>query len=247
MEGSESISASNGSDSDESTSTSSSSLASNYQTDRELDIENRPFPIQPRPDRPLAGQIREPKERHFRTAEVTRSTLTLKSLKKMFQIPQAKGVLVHEALDVDRIHEPPLDATGFYSRVLSVGVGVPIHPFFISILGSYGIAPTQINPVAWCHMMGVFLLWDDLGFGEPSLNVWHYLYKIHPIGDHPGFYYFTRWATGKGIMVEKLSNSAGSWRERFFFLDVATGGKGLLEEFAKASGCLGVLVYQFLA
>lgn len=71
MEGSESILASNGSDSDESTSTYFSSLASNYQTDRELDIENRPLPIQPRPDRPLAGQIREPKERHFRTAEVT--------------------------------------------------------------------------------------------------------------------------------------------------------------------------------
>lgn len=124
------------------------------------------------------------------TVEVTRSTLTLNLLKKIFQISQAKGVLVHEALDDDRIHEPSLEAAGFYSRVLSVGVGVPIYPFFIFVLKSYGIVPAQINPVAWCHMMGVFLSWDDLGFGVPSLNVWHYLYKIHPIRDHPEFYYF---------------------------------------------------------
>lgn len=67
----------------------------------------------------------------------------------MFQIPQARGVLVHEALEDDRIHEPPIDATSFYSKVLSVGVGVPIHPFLISVLKSYGIALAQINPTWW--------------------------------------------------------------------------------------------------
>lgn len=39
-------------------------------------------------------------------------------------------------------------------------------------------------------------------------------------------------------MIERLLNSSEGWRGSFFFLDVNTGGKGLLEEFAEASGCL---------
>lgn len=64
---------------------------------------------------------------------------------------------------------------------MNLGVGIPVHPFFISVLDSYGIAPSQITPVAWCHMMGTFLIWFDLGFGDPSLDIWHHLYQIHPL------------------------------------------------------------------
>lgn len=174
--------------------------------------------------------------RRLRTAESTSSTLDWERIKPLLANPQARKVLVHVPEPSDRISLPPLDSTGFYSKVISLGIGLPIHPFFISILNSYGIGPAQLNPWAWCHMMGVYFVWSDLGFGDPSLNVWHHLYRINPIAHHPQFYYFGRWQKGRETFVKELPSSSGGWRERFFFLDVATGGPGLREEFSDASG-----------
>lgn len=168
-----------------------------------IDAEDQTLPVQDQSDRPLAGQIREPKECRFRLANTIRSRLIPQVLDDLFRNLQSKCVLFYDAEGEDRIHNPPIDATGFYSKFLRVGVGVPVHPFFISMPESHRIAPAQLNPIAWCHMLGVFLMWDDLGFGVPSLNVWHHLYKIHPISDHPYFYYFTKWASDKGILIER--------------------------------------------
>lgn len=89
-------------------------------------------------DQPLRGQIKQEKTQKIRTAEETRSTLTRKTLRGLLKghTPQSKGVFFEIAEGDDRVHKPPLEATGFYSQALSLGVGVPIHHFFISILNS---------------------------------------------------------------------------------------------------------------
>lgn len=140
---------------------------------------------------PSGEEMNKASSRKFRTAESTPSTLDWGKIKQFLSNPQAKKVLVHVPEPTDRINLAPLDSTGFYSKALSLGVGLPVHHFFISVLNSYKIAPAQLNPFAWCHMMGIFFIWSDLGFGEPSLNVWRHLYKIYPIKHHPQFYYFS--------------------------------------------------------
>lgn len=186
--------------------------------------------------RPSAGKIC--KTTNIRTTDSTRSTFSKKSLKKLFDTPQFRGVHVYMANRKDRIHDASAGAMGFYPRMMDLGVGVPIYPFFISILESYGIAPGQLVPFAWCHMMGVYFIWTKLGFGVPSLDVCHHLYKFYPVVNHLYFYYFSIWPKGRNILVKSLPKSSGGWRERFFFLDVATGGSGLHDEFSTASGCL---------
>lgn len=185
---------------------------------------NEPNPIKPKP-------------RKIRTAETTRSTLFWEKINTLLSNPQARKTLVHVPEPDDRIRVAPLDSTGFYSKAISLEVGFPVHPFFISILKFYEIAPAQLNPFAWCHMMGIFLIWSDLDFGEPSLNIWHHLYRTYPIKNHPQFYYFSRWPKGRETLIKKQTSSSGGWRERFFYLDVASGGPGLREEFSNASGC----------
>lgn len=168
--------------------------------------------------------------RRLRTAESTPSTLDWERIKLLLSDRQARKTQVHVPEPSDRISSPPFDSTGFYSKVVNLGVGFPIHPFFITILNA------QLNPWAWCHMMGVYFVWSDLGFGDPSLNVWHHLYRINPIAHHPQFYYFGRWPKGRETFVKELPSSSGGWRERFFFFDIASGGPGLREEFSDASG-----------
>lgn len=231
-------------------STSSSGSSGSASTDSDVDMSEIEAHLSSK--LPLDGKFREPLgEKHtdppepkvdsppprkIRTAESTRSNLTRQKIKELLTNSCPYRILYHVPEPCDRITSPPLDSTGFYATVITLGVDPPIHPFFISVLDSYGIAPAQLNPFAWCHMMGALFIWSDLGFGEPSLNIWHHLYKTTPIKHHPQFYYFNRWPKGRDSLIKLPSTSSGGWRERFFFLDVTTGGRGLREEFSNASG-----------
>lgn len=185
---------------------------------------------------PLEGQIREEKIRKLRSADGTQSTLTEENLLPLLNYPECRRVKIYPAKPKDLIHVPIISCTGFYSQALVLGIGLPVHPFFISILGSYGLAPGQLTPFAWCNLLGSYFLWSDLGFGEPSLNIWHYLFRTQQVNGHPLFYFFTRRPSERGPLLFDFPSSSGNWRIRFFHLDVATGGADLLEEFAPASG-----------
>lgn len=185
---------------------------------------------------PLEGQIREEKIKKLRTADTTCSILTEESLLPLLDYPHCRKVRLYLARPQDRIHTPLLGCTGFYSQALVLGIGLPVHPFFVTILKSYGLAPGQLTPFVWCNLLGAYFLWSDLGFGEPSLNIWHYLFRTQHVNGHPLFYFFTRRPSDRGALMYDLPSSSGNWRTRFFQLDVATGGPGLLEEFFEASG-----------
>lgn len=68
-----------------------------------------------------------------------------------------------EATLVEFVHENKFSGIHYFipsphyrvgdSRVLKDGIGLLIHPFFYDILESYKIAPTQLSPLAWCHMV----------------------------------------------------------------------------------------------
>lgn len=48
---------------------------------------------------------------------------------------------------------------------------VIIHPFIYDIPESYGIAPGQLTPRAWCHMDRMLMLWRDLLKKDPSVAI----------------------------------------------------------------------------
>lgn len=185
---------------------------------------------------PLEGQIREEKVCKLRTAEATKSTLTEETLLPLISYHQCRKVHIFMAEPKDQIHAPLRGCTGFYSQALALGIGLPVHPFFILILGSYGIAPGQLTPFAWCHLLGTYFLWSDLGFNEPSVDIWHYLYIIQEVNEHPLFYFFTKRSNDRKHLINSFPCGMGDWRTRFFHLDGASGGPGFLEEFAEASG-----------
>lgn len=187
---------------------------------------------------PLASKIWLPKVLKFRTAEVTRSTLTGDAILSLLRYPHSGKVQVFAAEPEDRIHIPIEGTVGFYAQALSCKIGLHVHPFFISILNSYGIVPSQLTPFVWCRMLGTLFVWEDLGFGKSSLNIWHYLYKIHPVNNHPEFYFVSKWSKGGPMLITELPSSNGGWWTRFFYLDIESGGSGLQDYFDDASGCL---------
>ncbi|KAH6781505.1 AMP-dependent synthetase and ligase family protein [Perilla frutescens var. frutescens] len=88
------------------------------------------------------------------------------------------GVEVHVPRPSDRASRPPPGFTAFYTIVVDKGIGLPLHPFFAKISHFYGVAPAQISPIGWYHMLGMFYLWENLGFPEPIVGEWHSSYRI---------------------------------------------------------------------
>lgn len=159
---------------------------------------------------PLEGQIKEEKAKNFRSAESTRSTLTDEALLSLLNYPHCRKVQIYPAKSKDRINAPLVGCTGFYSQAMVLGIGLPVHPFFISVLGSYGIAPGQLTPFAWCNLLGTYFLWLDLGFEEPSLDVWHYLFRIQQVNGHPLFYFFAKRLIDRAPLLSNYPSSSGT-------------------------------------
>lgn len=51
-----------------------------------------------------------------------------------------------------------------------LGVGLPLQPYFIRVLGQMHLALGQLNPNRWRVLSGLFVLWDRCGLGEPIVE-----------------------------------------------------------------------------
>lgn len=83
---------------------------------------------------PLEGRIKEEKVKKLRTAEETQSNLTEETLLPLLNYPHCRKFKIYPTKPKDRIHTPIVGCTGFYYQALALGIGLPVHPFFISIL-----------------------------------------------------------------------------------------------------------------
>ncbi|KAK0571617.1 hypothetical protein LWI29_018927 [Acer saccharum] len=78
------------------------------------------------------------------------------------------------------------------------GVTLPIPGFIARFLSSVKCAPMQLTPNAYRNLMGLYCLWRDLNFGEPSVNeIKHCLILQKSINEagsyYLGSYHPSRW------------------------------------------------------
>lgn len=163
------------------------------------------------------------------------SVLTKNSIKDLFRTHHVSGVSFRVPSWTDRVNDPPSGYTGFYTKILELGIRPRFRRFFVRVLNSYGIAPAQLIPFAWCHLLGVLLLWRYLGFEDPSVDEWHYMYKICSVKNHPHSFNFTRWPDPP-ILITNLPSACGPWRSKFVFIEVPAAAQGLGREFSYPSG-----------
>lgn len=177
------------------------------------------------------------KVRKFVPVSEIASVLTKNSIKDLFRTHHVSGVSFRVPSPTERVNDPPSGYTGFYTRILELGIRPPFRRFFVRVLNSYGIAPAQLTPFAWCHMLGMLMLWRSLGFEEPSVDEWHHIYKICAVRYHPLSFCFTRWSEPKGlpILITNLPSSSGPWRSKFFFIEAPAAEQGLGRKFSSHS------------
>ena len=106
-----------------------------------------------------------------------------------------------------------------YADALEAGMRIPLHEFYVAVLGHFGLAPD-----AWRYMAAFVLLCKDAGV-EPTLRAFRSFFSIctHK-GDYAGWYHFScrpyfesRSGVTTGLFAGKMPRSAG-WQYRFFHL-----------------------------
>ncbi|KAL2454652.1 Uncharacterized protein Adt_47850 [Abeliophyllum distichum] len=73
----------------------------------------------------------------------------------------------------DRADDPPLGAVALNQAILAAGLRLPFPWVVRKFLREWGVAPTQLCPNGWRILIGLLVLWDQLGFSRPTIGDFH--------------------------------------------------------------------------
>ncbi|KAL2471044.1 Uncharacterized protein Adt_39180 [Abeliophyllum distichum] len=86
----------------------------------------------------------------------------------------------------DRADDPPLGAVALNQAILAAGLRLPFPWVVRKFLREWRIAPTQLCPNGWRILIGLLVLWDQLGFSRPTIGDFHSLYSFKSDGKRFG-------------------------------------------------------------
>ncbi|KAL2504842.1 Uncharacterized protein Adt_20463 [Abeliophyllum distichum] len=89
----------------------------------------------------------------------------------------------------DRADDPPLGTVALNQAILAAGLRLPFPRVVRKFLREWRIAPTQLCPNGWRILIGLLVLWDQLGFPRPSIGDFHSLYSFKSDGKRSGWWY----------------------------------------------------------
>ncbi|KAL2472545.1 hypothetical protein Adt_40681 [Abeliophyllum distichum] len=118
----------------------------------------------------------------------------------------------------DRADDPPLGAVALNQAILAAGLRLSFPWVVRKFLREWRIAPTQLCPNGWRILIGLLVLWDQLGFSRPSIGDFHSLYSFKSDGKRSGWWYASVKARMGGSVVTQTSNSIKNWKKFWFFV-----------------------------
>ncbi|KAL2533434.1 Uncharacterized protein Adt_06785 [Abeliophyllum distichum] len=118
----------------------------------------------------------------------------------------------------DRADDPPLGTVALNQAILAAGLRLPFPRVVRKFLREWGIAPTQLCPNGWRILIGLLVLWDQLGFPRPSIGDFHSLYSFKSDGKRSGWWYASVKArTGSSVVIQ-TPDSIKNWKKFWFFV-----------------------------
>ncbi|KAL2497110.1 Plus3 domain-containing protein [Abeliophyllum distichum] len=118
----------------------------------------------------------------------------------------------------DRADDPPLGAVALNQAILAVGLRLPFPWVVRKFLREWRIAPTQLCPNGWRILIGLLVLWDQLGFSRPTIGDFHSLYSFKSDGKRSGWWYASVKARTGGSVVTQTPDSIKNWKKFWFFV-----------------------------
>lgn len=67
-------------------------------------------------------------------------------------------------------------------KLVALGIGAPLHPYFKSIIKWYDIAPLQLSPNSWKLVITLHMFYTSLGYDAPSMPEISYFFSLRKSG-----------------------------------------------------------------
>ncbi|KAK2996729.1 hypothetical protein RJ639_025520 [Escallonia herrerae] len=163
----------------------------------------------------LRESSQSPKPFDAHTLRSKLSSYDLKLLRERCEIPPIVKLRLPE--EDEYANMATIDEIGVYWDMFINGFGVPLHPFFISVLNICGLAPGQFSPHAWRFMSFFIYQCHKLGL-RPRVRVFIWFFTICTITKQVGWYFLSRRPKAEANLFPHPPSSNHNWKERFLFV-----------------------------
>ena len=92
----------------------------------------------------------------------------------------------------------------FFEVAFDIGLRFHLHPFMKGVLQHFNVCPSQLSPNGWGILVGLLVLFRDMGLGVPSIALFLYLFSSKETSE--GFLYFSR-RSGVPLVISDLPSS----------------------------------------
>lgn len=102
-------------------------------------------------------------------------------------------------------------------KLVALGVGAPLHPYFRAISDWYEIAPIQLSPNGYKMAIALHMMYTSCGFDPPTMQDLSYFFSLRQSG--LGWYYLVVWRShNKRDLSEGKTSHVKRWKEPFFYV-----------------------------
>ena len=102
-------------------------------------------------------------------------------------------------------------------RHVSLGVGAPLHNYFEKICKWFDVAPIQLSPNSYKLAAGLFILYKEEGYDEPSIEELSYFFRLTRSSLGYFFLVVRKQHNNKGFSEGRVSHIK-KWKEPFFYV-----------------------------
>ena len=120
-----------------------------------------------------------------------------------------------------RTSMPPTGYLPVYTRAVTAGMTLPIHPFVKEYCHFYGISPAQLAPNFWYCFAGTWVLWHQKFDMELPLEEFCFMYKLCHVAKCDGWYFLSGHGRSQprlGKLILGAPSSSHGWKPMFFMI-----------------------------
>lgn len=123
------------------------------------------------------------------------------------------GVPISTPLPTDRASEILSS-----DAIMRCGVALSLHPYFIRIYEYYNLTPFQFVPNAYKYIVGMYIIYHKLGFGEPTPEEFTWFYQLKVYSDER-YFYTSKWPIRSLNGICKIHDNMDPFKRKFFWID----------------------------
>jgi len=168
-------------------------------------------------DQQPSRELRSPREEIFRTYVSSLSLRDLDDYIKMYHIPKSCRIVMPSKKD--HVTYPSRGFVAISPQHLLAGLRFLIPPFIINFLNQLKLAPFQLSPNSYNHLVSLGLLYTRHGLSPTTVEVLSYLFTLKAVGPKDGIYYLSARPSETPFLSKiKVKSNAGPYKTSYFYI-----------------------------